>query len=53
MLQFRQSLLQNLPLATQGSTVPGTNTLQDSAAGATALIKKLKELGVIQDDKKP
>ena len=47
MLQFRQSLLQGLPLATQGSTVPGTNTLQDSAAGAAALIDKLKQLKVI------
>ena len=48
MLQFRQSLLQGLPLATQGSTVPGTNTLQDAAGGAAAVIDNLKRLGVIR-----
>jgi hypothetical protein len=48
MLQFQQSLLGSLPLATQGSTVPGTNTLQDAAGGAAALIDELKRLKVIQ-----
>jgi hypothetical protein len=48
MLQFRQSLLQGLPLATQGSTVPGTNTLQDAAGGAASVIDNLKRLGVIR-----
>ena len=47
MLQFRQSLLQGLPLATQGSTVPGTNTLQDAAGGAASVIDSLKRLKVI------
>jgi hypothetical protein len=50
MLQFQQGLLGGLPLSTQGSTTPGTNTLQDAAGGAAALIGKLKELGVIKDD---
>jgi hypothetical protein len=48
MLQFQQSLLGSLPLATQGSTIPGTNTLQDAAGGAAALIDELKRLGVIK-----
>ena len=47
MLQFRQSLLQGLPLQTQGSTLPGTNSLQDAAGGAAAVIDNLKKLGVI------
>lgn len=47
MLQFRQSLLQGLPLQTQGSTMPGTNSLQDAAGGAAAVIDNLKKLGVI------
>lgn len=47
MLQFRQSLLQGLPLNTQGSTMPGTNTLQDASAGAASVIDNLKKLGVI------
>jgi hypothetical protein len=48
MLQFQQSLLGSLPLATQGSTIPGTNTLQDAAGGASALIQELQKLGVIK-----
>jgi hypothetical protein len=48
MLQFQQSLLGSLPLASQGSTIPGTNTLQDAAGGAAALMDQLKRLGVIQ-----
>jgi hypothetical protein len=48
MLQFQQSLLGSLPLATQGSTIPGTNTVQDAAGGAAALIDQLKRLGVIK-----
>ena len=48
MLQFRQSLLQGLPLNTQGSTLPGTNTLQDASAGAVGVIDSLKKLGVIK-----
>jgi hypothetical protein len=47
MLQFQQSLLGSLPLATQGSTIPGTNTLQDAAGGAAALIDQLRKLRVI------
>jgi len=48
MLQFQQGLLGSLPLSTQGSTTPGTNTLQDAAGGAAALIDQLKRLGVIK-----
>jgi hypothetical protein len=48
MLQFQQSLLGSLPLATQGSTIPGTNTLQDATGGAAALIDQLQKLGVIK-----
>jgi hypothetical protein len=48
MLQFQQGLLGGLPLSTQGSTTPGTNTLQDAAGGAAALIDQLKQLGVIK-----
>jgi hypothetical protein len=47
MLQFQQGLLGGLPLSTQGSTTPGTNTLQDAAGGAAALIEELKRLKVI------
>jgi hypothetical protein len=47
MLQFQQGLLEGLPLSTQGSTTPGTNTLQDAAGGAAVLIEELKKLGVI------
>jgi len=47
MLQFQQGLLGSLPLATQGSTIPGTNTLQDAAGGAAALTDMLRKLRVI------
>lgn len=48
MVQFQQSLLSGLPLATQGSATASTNAVQDAAAGSAALIKKLQDLGIIK-----
>jgi len=49
-VQFQQSLLQNLPLATQSYTPAQTSALQDlMATGSmtTAMYKQLQDLGVI------
>lgn len=52
-VQFQQSLLQNLPLATQSYTPAQTSALQDlmsTGAMSTALYKQLQDLGIIVKD---
>jgi hypothetical protein len=55
-VQFQQSLLQNLPLATQSYTPAQTSALQDlMATGSmtTAMYKQLQDLGVIEKTPAP
>lgn len=46
MVQYQQSLLSGLPLATQGTTTSQANALQAAASGATTLQKLLTALGI-------
>jgi hypothetical protein len=48
MLQFQQSLLSGLPLASQSLVQPGQSNLQQFAGGATTVYELLKGLGVIK-----
>ena len=55
-VQFQQSLLQNLPLATQSYTPAQTSALQDlmsTGSMTTALYKQLQDLGVIEKTPAP
>lgn len=48
MLQFQQSLLSGLPLASQSLYQPGQSNLQQFASGATTVQALLKSLGLIK-----
>ncbi len=48
MLQFQQSLLSGLPLASQSLYQPGQSNLQQFATGATTVQKLLQSLGIIK-----
>lgn len=48
MLQFQQSLLTGLPLASQSLYQPGQSNLQQFASGATTVQSLLKALGLIK-----
>lgn len=48
MLQFQQSLLSGLPLASQSLYQPGQSNLQQFASGATTVQALLKSLGIIK-----
>ena len=48
MLQFQQSLLSGLPLASQSLYQPGQSNLQQFASGATTVQKLLQSLGIIK-----
>ena len=48
MLQFKQSMLQGLPLAAQTYNQAPTNALTNAASNATTMNQLLKSLGIIQ-----
>ena len=48
MVQYQQSLLSGLPLATQGTTTASANALQGAAGGADTVVNLLTKLGLIK-----
>ena len=48
MVQYQQSLLSGLPLATQGTTTAQANALQAASGGADTVVNLLTKLGIIK-----